>query len=438
MKIHITILAIILNCCWLHSASGQGTEEVMTLEQVFQLAVRHSVSLQITSKNSEIARQQLDMSKDRRLPEIGTGLSYGYISNADIWTPSFAEHLKSNIPHQFTAFSLAASETIYQGGLVDHTIERASLEEKVAQLSQEKNIQEIKLLVAGQFLDICRLINQRRVYMNNTKLAQKRLANILTMKKQGMVTENDVLRTRLTISDLTLAVKKVDNNLNILNRQLNILTGREDTARITPDTTLLKRQVMLNPLNYYQSSALANNHELKIAAADNLIAETNIRILKSERMPVISLFAGSNLQRPYLNSMPATDIFFNVWQAGISIRYNISSTYQAPKKIRYGVLRLEQSQQREVLAKQQLNVAVSSYYIKHNEALDELLTLRSDLLSANENYRIVEKKYYNQLSLLTDIIDASNTKIEAEVKVANAEINVAYTYYQLLKAIGSL
>ncbi|HMG11469.1 MAG TPA: TolC family protein [Mucilaginibacter sp.] len=433
----IIVLASFLVC---NVASAQDTlnRQVLTMQEVFKLALENSPQLKVSAKNIDLAKQQKEIIKLYQLPDVSTGLDYGYLSNADVWTPTFSKHEKGEIPHQFTQFSVSATQLIFKGNEVRNNLLKASFEEQVAFLSQENNEEDIKFLVAAKYLDIYRLINQRIVLVNNLQLAKKRLANILTMQKQGMVTENDVLRTKLSISDLELSIRKVDNNVTIANKQLNLVTGLPDDHRLLPDSSLLQQQQQKKALEEFRDIAFKENHELKIAGQEIKIAETNIKIYGSDRYPQIGLYSGSVLQRPFLYTLPSQDVFYNIWQVGLSIKYNISSIYQSPRKIRAGKIQLEQSRSRETLVKDQLGVNVDAGFIKYNEAVENLNTYREDLRSAQENYRIVEKKYYNQLSLLTDILDASSTKISAELKVTDAQIDVIYYYFQLLKTIGTI
>jgi outer membrane protein TolC len=436
--VHKIILAGMLLVGSTKSFSQENNARILTMQNAFELAAKNSAQLKLSEINTDLARQKVEIAKLGKLPELSTGLNYGYLSNSQIWNPSFGKHITKQIPHNLTQFSTQASQVIFKGGEVANNLKKASLEEQIAALNQDKNLEDIKFLVAAKYLDIYRLINQRQVYLDNIKLSQERLKNILSLQKQGLVTNNDVLRTKLIISDLKLAVHKTDDNIKILNQQLNIVLGLDLNEILIPDSSLLTYSPKDEDINKLMAAAFENNKDLKTAAKEIESAQTNLKLISADRYPKVSLFAANNLQRPYTYSTPAADIYYNNWLAGVSISYNISSVYQSPRKRKAGKIQIEQSLAKETLQKQNVEVAVNADLVKFNEARYELATYTEDLQSAEENYRIVEKKYFNQLALLADLIDATNTKIEAELKVSTARINVVYMHYQLQKSIGLL
>ena len=410
----------------------------LTIAEVCRLALENSTQLKISRTHTLLAKQETDIQRLGRLPELSTSLDYGYLSNADVWNSHFSDHEVAGLPHPLTLFSVSATETIFAGGRINNAIQLAALEEQIALLQQEKNETDIKFLVIASYLDIYRLLNERNVYINNANLARQRLKNILSLRRQGMVTRNDQLRTELTISDYELTTRKIANGVVELNNHLNMVLGLPDSSRLMPDTTLLERGPAIKTLNEFLDDAWRENHELKITGREMEVAERKLRLVKGERLPTLGLFAQSDLQRPFLNSLPAIDVYYNVWRAGAGISYDISSIYRSPRKIRAGLTGLDLARQQDSLERENLSVDVRNGFIKYNESVDELNTYRRDLRSAEENYRQVEKRYFNQLALLTDLIDATNTKTEAEIKVVNSEIGTIYTYYELMRIIGTL
>lgn len=42
------------------------------------------------------------------------------------------------------------------------------------------------------------------------------------------------------------------------------------------------------------------------------------------------------------------------------------------------------------------------------------------------------------MALITDMLDASNSKLAAEVQLVNAQINIVFNYYKLLYISGTI
>lgn len=253
-----------------------------------------------------------------------------------------------------------------------------------------------------------------------------------------MITKNDVIRNQLQISELRLTKEVIQNNMRILNDELIVALGLPEGTVIKPDDSILKAHFQPQDLTTLKQEAYTSNPTIQLAAKETELLYTDKDITKSEKSPALSIFAGNELVKPITNVMPVIDKYMNTWNVGVSLSYNIASLYSTNKKLKLNDLQIEKNKKYELTLKQKTSVAVNNAYIKYNEAYSQRNTLEYNKALADENYRIIEKKYLNQLALIVDIMDASNSKLEAELKYTNAEINIVYAYYKLLKETGKI
>lgn len=420
-------------------ASAQDTlYQKISIPELFKMAETNNQQLKISKIGMTAAGQRLDVVKTQRNPVLTAAATASYIGDVTVFNNDFSGKTTVPMPHFGNSFALQASQTVFKGGAIKNNIAIAGLQEQLAGLAYEKNSLDVKILLAGNYFDLFKMYNQRGVYQENIRLAQLRLFNINKMYKSGMVTKNDVIRNELLITNLGTAVQQLNNNIDILSQQLSIALGLSDQVYILPDTTILSNKPNANGLQEYLDLAYQQYPELRSAELSNRIAERNVALAKADRLPSINLNAGNSMVRPLTTSMPARDMYSNGWQAGVGLSFNISSLYNAPKNI--SLAKTQQTQQLAMAEqlRQNTEIAVKAAFIKHREAKQLLQSAEKSLQLATENFRIVEKKYLNQMALLTDLMDATNVRLEAELQQKNAEISIIYTYYQLQKTTGSL
>jgi outer membrane protein TolC len=435
MKIK-SIIAVLLTTISINTAFAQS-ERKISVEELFTLTKENHPNLSVSKADIAIAKQKVEVAKNAKLPSINTGVQAYYLGDVNIIDKDFSNSTRVEMPHFGNTFSVDASQLIWKGGLVQNSIKAQSLQEELTELNYQANEQTIKLLVLGYYLDLYKLINQKKVYQQNIQLAVQRLDNINKYYNQGMVTRNDVIRGELQLSNLNLALQVIENNRQILNKQLTTALGLADTTEILPDDTLLENMPNITFLENYRQDVQNHPTVLMTQKAVN-IYEISEKITKAERLPSLSAFAGNRLARPITTSTPPLDMYTNGWSAGLSLNFNIDAFYKTPKKIKQVKFEKDKAIAQANEARQMIDIAVNAAYIKYNEALTQNNTLGTNKNLADENYRIMNSKYNNQLAILLDLIDASNQKLDSELQFVNSEINIVYAYYKLLKESGKL
>ncbi len=409
----------------------------MTANEVAELAVQNHQQLKVSAQNIDIAKQNTNVTKLQKLPTITASTSQFYLGNVLAIDKNFSNSTTIPMPHYGSSYAVQATQLIFKGGLVNKSIELAGLREQLSELDLEKNKQDVKFLVISNYLDVYKIINQQKVFQNNKKLAQERLKNIQKFYQQGMVTRNEVIRGELAIKNLDQGILTLVNNKKILNYNLSIALGLPSDTEIVPVENVESKDAGIG-MDYYVNLAHDSNPLMKSAKTSIDVADKNIEIIKTDKMPTISGFGGYTLQRPITTRNPVLDMYSGGWQTGVSLSYNIDNLYKTKERVKVGEIQKNQANDAMTLTQQNIDMAVNATYVKYQESIQQADILNDAKSLAEENYKITEAKYLNQLAVQAEMIDAQNQKLQSELDYANAEINVLYQYYNLLKSTGTL
>ena len=409
----------------------------MTANEVAGLAVQNHQQLKVSAQNIDIAKQNTNVAKLQKLPNITASVSQFYLGDVVAIDKDFSNSTNIPMPYYGSSYAVQATQLIFKGGLINKSIELAGLREQLSKLDLEKNKQDVKFLVISNYLDIYKIINQQEVFQNNKKLAQERLKNIQKFYQQGMLTLNEVIRAELAIKNLDQGILTLINNRKILNYNLNIALGLNSDTEIVPIEILDNKESGIG-MDYYLNLAHESNPLMQSAKTNINIADKNIEIIKTDKMPTVAGFGGYTLQRPITNRNPVLDMYGGGWQGGISLSYNIDNLYKTKERVKLGELQKTQANDAMTLTQQNIDMAVNAAYVKYQESIQQAEILNDAKKLAEENYKITEAKYLNQLAVQAEMIDAQNQKLQSELDYANAEINVLYQYYNLLKSTGTL
>ena len=293
-----------------------------------------------------------------------------------------------------------AQQVVYAGGAISSGIRQAELGKLLAELDLQKNVQEIRFLLVGHYLNLYKLDNQIKVLQKNMELTDEVIANMKARREQGTVLKNDITRYELQKEQLNLQLTRVEDARKIVNHQLVTTLHLPEDTEIAPDTSLLDRQILTLTEEDWQDMAEANNIFLKQAQATIQLNEQKVKQERSERLPHISIVA----------EVPVLDNNFNYWYIGIGVKYNISSLFKNNRKLKQARLNVRQAQEQRQLAQEQIENAVQEGYVNFLTAFTDLRTQENSVRLADENYHVTDNRYKNEMALLTDMLDASNMK----------------------------
>ena len=433
--------------------------QTMTLTTLYNLADQQSQKVRVSEVALRATDEEVAAAKSALLPSVDLSLQGSYTGNAFMLSRGFSsngttDYLvpglgvvpvangKQDTPHWGNSFTAQVSQVVYAGGAIRSGIRMAELGREMAELDVEKNRQEVRFLLTGYYLDLCKLDNQVEVVRQNIALTQKEIEQMKARRGEGTVLQNDITRYEFQLQSLELTLRKLIDASTIINHQLVTTLHLPERTVIVPDKDELDTNInalsAIAAQETWQQAASDNNLGIRQATVATNLAEQKVKQAKAASLPSVAIVAENQLFGPYTQDLIPKDCNVNVWFVGIGVKFSLGSLWKNKHNIRKARIEHQQSQEALALAREGVENGVQANYTNLLTSYTEVKTQQKQVELANQNYSVVQNRYQNDLALLTDMVDASNMKLSAEMALVNARISMLYHFYKLKYVTNTL
>jgi len=211
-----------------------------------------------------------------------------------------------------------------------------------------------------------------------------------------------------------------------------------DSVMILPlDSAGMAKPEVASLLPFIDAAA-GSSYTVQKAGVNIEVQQERLKGIKSANMPSLAFYTAYGLNYPNFLVFPPVNQAYALGFVGLKAQYNISSLYHNKSKVAAGKLRVKELEVQQESYSDNVRIEIKSYYIKYAEAINRIVVNEHSVAQAEVNYRIVNIKYLNQLSLLTDLLDADNLYHESRFNLVKAQTDALAIYYHILYTSGNL
>ncbi len=410
-----------------------------SLNNLFSIAEAHNASLRTVRAAIDEAEAGVKAAQKAQLPDVSAQLSVSYLGNARLWNRHFGEGVCAEMPHFGNNFLLQAKQVVYAGGALSAGIQLAKQNASMQKISAADEHRRVQFLLTGLFLQLHNLQNQANVYAANKQLAEQQIELMNQRYAKGVSLHNDITRYELYLQQVELGITSVTDQANIVRQQLLTALGTDSASIATlPESAFSDDAISIGSEADWQLIAAEQHPGVQSLALGVKMSRTQEKLERSALLPKVAIIAEDHLDGPITIEVPPINKNLNYWFVGVGVTYNFSALYKNRSKVRRAQLHTAWQNESLTATRENVTDAVHAAYVSLGTARTQLSTRQKSLQLATENYELVSRRYQNGLAIVTDLTDAANMKLDAELQLSDARINLVYAFYNLKYAAGCI
>jgi outer membrane protein len=411
----------------------------ISLSQAIDLGVKNSYKLRSSTLGVEVGEENIKQKKTDRLPDINLGLNGYLINDPTLFNEKmFGDPEKVDYTPYQVSSSLVASQVIFSGNRIRNSINQEVLQKNISEFLAARTSADVKMTVIREYLRLYTLIKDYQVNVQTINQIELRLKTLRSKFSNGQVVKNDVSRSELQKSDFELKLLRTVSDASTSNYFLTLLLGLSQDAVIQVDTAYNYASDTLFVFDDVLLTAFQNRPEYRIAETNKELSENTLKIVKGGYYPTINGTGLYGLQNPVPGTFPPEPKFLSFFTVGVGVNYSIGSFYKLRHQKLSSGLALQRELENIKALEVELSEEVKTEFSQYELQRQALTIYNKKVRYAGDNYKIIQSRYYNDLALISDIVDAELEYNQARLDLIKGQVQTRLHYYQLLKAIGKL
>ena len=312
--------------------------------------------------------------------------------------------------------AINAQLPIYMGGAINAKVRAAdeAVYESQARTQAQRDTVDTELAQKYFAVQLARSIERLQTEMLHQQELEVRKA--LRFEKTGTISKLERMAVEVNRDTAKRELLTAQTNCRVAESELAGLLREESVGELKNPLFVVTEDI--GTLKSWQDKALGASPVLKSVVAQRRQAEQGVTAAKAAWHPQVYAFANYNMIKHYL-TIPEPD-----WIAGIGLKFTLWDNKDRNASIAAANSLVTKAQAAHDEARNRIQTAVQTAYLKSNEAREAYRLTDSTLSLAKENLRLREKGFSEGLSTADEVNDARTKLLAAEI----ARLVAAYRF----------
>ncbi len=313
---------------------------------------------------------------------------------------------------------------LYTGGLTRSAKEIANIQSGRSKLSnqQQQDTQRFELIQSYFNVQLQKQLLDAALF--NSNAMQQHYRNALKLEQQGFISKGQRMQFEVARNNAERAQQNAQANLNAALFQLNNLLLDSNITELS--TPLFVNRAEPQNVNILLSSFSQNSPLIKKMQMDTELAKANVKAQQAAKRPNVFAFGEYSLDQ------------HQNWIVGVAARYNLFSGIDKNKNIQAAELKRYAAELMTARTQQEIENLIYKSFSEAVSAQQSDALLQQNLKAAQENLRIQELSFKEDVGTATQVIDAQNMLSSLKAEMALNAYKYVISLATLLQSHGSI